>query len=346
MKKILYYPGFEIQDETWLKFALLYLSRINTIVPNEAKPFLSKEYNLIYKETNLLDKYPPKDYETERATNKVIEIISAFLKNPLKHYGPLGEINIVNFWKQRENQNYELFNTKFGNKFELFCREWGFAHESRNGIKIPSQLATTYMGILAHTIGKRKNMSIITDIEHQKQIISLSDDLWNYNKDFEEIKYIKNYLSLLLPANLNNIPIERIIDLRNKDDFQKKLNAFHLALEQLTLSPNQGLSDISYKEITENIEWSIKELGADILNFGSSLLITTLGISLAYTGGPSRLELLKESLGFIPTAGTGWQLYKNIHSSQRRLASQYITDIRNINAPQKRTNRIPNLPIF
>ncbi|EOP29443.1 MULTISPECIES: hypothetical protein [Bacillus] len=346
MKKILYYPGFEVQDETWLKFALLYLSKINTIVPNEAEPFLSRGYNLIYKETNLLDKYPPEYSETDRTTHKVIEIVSTYLKDPLKHYESLGKINIVNFWRQKENQNYELFNTKFSKNFELFCRDWGFSHESQNGIKIPSQLATIYMGILAHTIGQNKNMSIITDIEHEQQIISLSDDLWNYNKDFEEIKYIKNYLSLLLPDNLNSIPIEKIIDLRNKDDFQKKLNAFHLALEQLTLSPNHNLSDISYKEITENIKWSIKELGADILNFSSSLLITTLGISLACTGSPAPLEILKESLGAVPTAGTGWQLYKNIHSSQRRLASQYITDIRNLNPPQKRTNRIPDIPIF
>ena len=32
MKGMIYYPGFEVKDETWLKFALLYLDRIRPIV--------------------------------------------------------------------------------------------------------------------------------------------------------------------------------------------------------------------------------------------------------------------------------------------------------------------------
>ena len=33
MKELLYYPGFEVKDETWLKFALLYLDHISPIIP-------------------------------------------------------------------------------------------------------------------------------------------------------------------------------------------------------------------------------------------------------------------------------------------------------------------------
>ena len=33
MKELLYYPGFEIKNETWLKFALLYLDHISPIIP-------------------------------------------------------------------------------------------------------------------------------------------------------------------------------------------------------------------------------------------------------------------------------------------------------------------------
>jgi hypothetical protein len=171
-----------------------------------------------------------------------------------------------------------LFHAKIIDKFKDFCKDMGFAHFSQNGIKIPSLIATTYMGVLAHTIGSRNNMSIISDIEHQEQIVSLSDDFWNYNKDFEELKYIKKYISLQLPVNIKNIPIGKILDLRNKDDFQKKLKAFHIALRQLNLITNDDLTSISYKEISENIHFTVKDLGMDIVNFSKSMLVSGLGI--------------------------------------------------------------------
>ena len=345
LQKILYYPGFQIEDETWLKFALLYLDEINTIVPEEAEYYFSDEYKLIINETNLLDKYPPKYSEAERATNKVIEIITKIIENPIKKFGVLGEINIVDFWRQEPIQNYELYKSKFNYKFELFCEEMGFAHKSIHGIKVPSLIGTTYMGVLAHTIGSKNNMSIITDIEHQEQIVSLSDDFWNYNKDFEELKYIKKYISLQLPVNIKNISFGEIIDLRNKDDFQKKLKAFHYAIEQLNSLSNNNLASVSYNEISENIQFTSKDLGLDIFNFSTSLLVSGFGVWLGYTGGAERLELLKEGLGFIPSAGTGWQLHKNINNNPTRLASQYLTDIQNIKKPLKK-NWIPPIPIL
>ncbi|TKG98414.1 hypothetical protein FC682_26465 [Peribacillus simplex] len=346
MKETLYYPGFEIQDETWLKFALLYMEEINTIVPTEAEFILSSDYKLVEKETNLLKKYPPKWDETNRATRKVIDIITQYLNNPKKIIKNLGEIDIVKVWRQTENQNYELFEAKFSHDFAHFCSEYGFSQPSKNGILIPSQLATTYMGVLAHNIGKKRDMSIITDIEHEEEIVSLSDDLWTYNNDLEEMQYIKNYFSLVLPVNLKDIPIGKIIDLRNQEDFQKNLKAFHFALSQLSLISDNKLTNLSFKEITENIEWSLKGLKADISNLGSTLLITSLGILLAYKGGEEVLEILKEVLGFVPAAGSGFQLYNNIDSDKRKLATKYLTDLRNIGGSQKRRNLLTNIPII
>ncbi|PEJ37514.1 hypothetical protein CN689_01030 [Peribacillus butanolivorans] len=346
MKEILYYPGFEIQDETWLKFALLYMKEIHTIVPTEAQFTLSTDYNLVEKETNLLKKYPPKSIETSRATRKVINIISQYLKKPKRVIENLGEIDIIKVWRQSENQNYELFEGKFIHDFAHFCNEWGFSQLSKNGILIPSQLATTYMGVLAHDIGKRRDMSIITDIEHEEEIVSLSDDLYTYNNDFEEMQYIKNYFTLVLPVNLKDIPIGEIIDLRNQENFQENLKAFHFALNQLSLISDNKLTNLSFKEITENIEWSLKGLKADISNLGSTLLITSLGILLAFKGGEEVLEIIKEVLGFVPAACSGLQLYNNIDSDKRKLATKYLTDLRNIGGSQKRRNKLTNIPII
>jgi hypothetical protein len=345
-KKTLYYPGFEIQDETWLKFALLYMEEICTIVPKEAEYFLSEDYKLVENETNLLNKYAPNPLEARRTTSKVIDVISQYLDSPKKIIQNSGEIDIVNLWRNSHNQNYELFETKFSNEFANFCKDWGFSQPSDNGILIPSQLATTYMGVLAHNIGDKHDMSIITDIEHEDEIVSLIDDLWTYNNDLEELHHMKKYISLILPVNLKNIPIEKIIELRNQVDFQKNLKAFHFALRQLSSISNNKLTNLSFKEITENIEWSLNEMRADIMNLSSGLLATSLAIVLACKGGEQVLEIIKEGLGFVPAAVSGRQLFNNIDSDKRKKATKYLTDLRNINGSQKRRNLLSNNTII
>ncbi|MCM3729585.1 hypothetical protein M3226_28800 [Neobacillus cucumis] len=346
MKKTLYYPGFEIQDETWLKFALLYMDEISTIVPMEAEYFLSEDYKLVHNETNLLKKHQPESLEAKRTTREVIDSISQYLNNPKKIIKNLGEIDVVNLWRQSHNQNYELFETKFSHEFAHFCKEWGFSQPSANGILIPSQLATTYMGVLAHNIGDRHDMSIITDIEHEDEIISFFDDLWTYNNDLEELHHMKKYISLVLPVDLRNIPIGKIIDLRNQENFQKNLKAFHFALQQLSSFSDKKLTDLSFKEITENIEWSLKEMRADIITLSSDLLSATLAILLAFNGGGKILEIINEGLGFVPAAVSAGSLYNNIKTNKRKMATKYLTDLRNINVSQKRQNLLSNIPII
>ena len=34
MKSMVYYPGFEVQNEKWLKFALLYFEELRPIIPD------------------------------------------------------------------------------------------------------------------------------------------------------------------------------------------------------------------------------------------------------------------------------------------------------------------------
>lgn len=52
MKELLYYPGFEIKNETWLKFALLYLDHISPIIPYinaSEKDYLTPTFATVYK---------------------------------------------------------------------------------------------------------------------------------------------------------------------------------------------------------------------------------------------------------------------------------------------------------
>lgn len=49
MHKLLYYPDFEIQDQNFLKFALLYIDEIRPIIPDCARQTLSDSmHNIIH----------------------------------------------------------------------------------------------------------------------------------------------------------------------------------------------------------------------------------------------------------------------------------------------------------
>lgn len=62
MKEMIYYPGFEIMDENWLKFALLYFDVLHPIMPDsldQKEMCLSKKFQIVMDETDLIDRYSP-----------------------------------------------------------------------------------------------------------------------------------------------------------------------------------------------------------------------------------------------------------------------------------------------
>ncbi|WP_156946476.1 hypothetical protein [Desulfitibacter alkalitolerans] len=61
MKRFIYYPDFEVRDETWLKFAPLYLEEINPIIPFSGEKHLSKEFANLIESSDLIKPIRPTD---------------------------------------------------------------------------------------------------------------------------------------------------------------------------------------------------------------------------------------------------------------------------------------------
>lgn len=62
MKDMIYYPGFEVRDKTWLKFALLYFDCLRPIIPTTIAPerdYISDSFCIIMDETDLIQPYRP-----------------------------------------------------------------------------------------------------------------------------------------------------------------------------------------------------------------------------------------------------------------------------------------------
>lgn len=339
MNGMIYYPGFQINDEEWLKFALLYLNDVNTIVPIEADYYLRDTHRFLLNETNLLNSYRPTFDDITKSTEDAIWAISRELENPVRIFGVLGAIDIIDFWRQPQNQNFELFQSKFSYGFEEFCREQGFSHWSENGIMIPYQLGITYMSILAHNIGDYNEMSVITDLAEERQLRKINEKTWRYNKQFEEIKVIKKLISLEVPNGLKEIPLKKIVELRNKNGFQKKLQEFQLAVSELSNMPNTKLTEQNMYELKQNISSTKENLSSDIIQLGATLSATILGVNIALSDGGGNLELIKEFLGVGVVANVPLIYSKVNRNRKRKLATRYLTDIKKLDKRKVRLRR-------
>ncbi|EOO05700.1 hypothetical protein IAW_05009 [Bacillus cereus str. Schrouff] len=331
MTDFLYYPGFEIEDDEWLKFALLYMIKVHTIVPFEADNYLSVKHRDLKNSTNLLESYRPTYDEGEKSTYDAIDIIQNIINKPKRNLGILGEVNILDFWRQIQYQDTELFNTKFSPEFVSFCGDYGLCHETYNGIRLPKQLALIYMSVFAHNIGDHTGMSVITDTKEQRQISRINNKAWKYNPCFEELKSMKKLIELQIPVNLKEIPLVEIIKLRNKQSFQKKLNAFHTALSDFTNTTGQKLTEGNCKQIKEHLKASILDLTVDITGVATGTVATALGVWLVFSSHGSNYELAKEFLGFGATVGGAIQVYDKIQTTQNKyLAARYLTDLKKL----------------
>lgn len=83
MKELLYYPGFEIKNETWLKFALLYLDHISPIIPYinaSEKDYLTPTFLKVKNNSDLISIKRPTPDDIDVA----FETVLAKLENQLE----------------------------------------------------------------------------------------------------------------------------------------------------------------------------------------------------------------------------------------------------------------------
>jgi hypothetical protein len=187
---------------------------LKTTIIYDADEYLSTQYSMIEQETNLLKKYRPTYEKIEKSSLDAIESLENYLEKPQRYFGILGKINVVEFWQQAINQNFELFSSKFSYSFGQFCKDNGFGHETRNGVAIPERLGLIFMTILAHNIGDRNNFSTMTDISEQRGLSPIHQSSWKYNREIEKLKAVKKLIELTIPKNIDSISVEEIIESR------------------------------------------------------------------------------------------------------------------------------------
>ncbi len=275
MKKLIYYPGFEAEDITWLKFALLYIDVLKPIIPYSGDAVLSNTFRRISNETDLFQVHRPGYEEGMRASNDALEIVERILEHP-ERYAPLRFLtNAPMRWKKPQNHTYTIFEDKYTDSWQAFCLQNKLASETSYGIKVSEDLAYIYMALLAQAIADSRELSPITDKPRFDllSILSRKVDRPTGNK----IDLARTVIELKLPANLKNIDIDEIVKFRGNVGYKARLKAFHTELDKFydNLEQGQTATDFvkSFASVYKDFSDEIVRLGVGTGSFGLGVWI-------------------------------------------------------------------------
>ena len=337
MKSMLYYPGFEVEDVKWLKFALLYFEELRPIIPYISAPeylYLSENAIRIMNETNLIRPYCP-DYEEGRCASIIAcKEFDQYFHNPERYsylFTGNHNINMMDKWTNPYNQTCNLYDGKFSNEFYEYCIKNGIATPFSNGIKISKDLAFIYMSFLADVISKNLEYEMFTDINKYNTLL-LKHDQKLMNAQKFHYKIAKTQIEFSVPVEIDKIPLERIIRLRSDPNFDNYRRAYVEEIQKYLnireINPNATFDDQLKirKEILRILE----------LSFGTvtSLYLTASSISSIMNDNISPTLALA-------TAYTNATALKNLCNAPEYLeqlkikvqAKRYLGQIRKISAP-------------
>jgi len=229
LEELIYYPGFEVSSDNWLKFALLYLDKLDPIIPKSGDQHLNEMYHKLMNETDLINPHRPEKDEGHYATLDALNHVECVLQHPERYKFTFGEQDFIERWKQKDAQSYSLFQEKYTDSWEQFCLQNKLGHRDNYGIAVPRDLALIYMTILSQAISERRGISAITDHDSMDRFSIFTR--FQSPHEAEIIQTAQGIIELALPVNLSEISLETIIQHRNNENFRKTQKAFHQELK-------------------------------------------------------------------------------------------------------------------
>lgn len=323
MEPLIYYPNFEPPSDIWLKFSLLYFENFKSIVPYNRRHLISSNFQRIENETDLVSLYAP-DYEDGHlASLKAIEEAEKILRNTYDRSPLFNHVNVLRKWQKPENWNFLIYREKFSENWSYFCQENNIGERTEDGIKLPEELAFLFMTYLAKEIAFRESSAIITDNNR-------FDNFTNYSRATKptidrKTRFAKGLFSLIVPKNLSEIPIERLIEFRNTN--RHLISAFNQELDNVQDKISEGYS---HQDFIESYNHIYSEYSREILLQGLGIAsIPFAAYILIQNSAATSPEYIKEILGALGIIlGGGYALNKGLKDLEtKRYCKKYITNL-------------------
>ena len=324
MNEYIYYPGFEVRDPNWLNFALLYLNKLDPIIPFTGDRYLSDVWRRLLDESDLLDIHRPGYAEGEIATLDAIDQMEKVLAHPDRYARILGDSNIIDTWTNPLNQTWTLLEEKYSHVWDEFCVREHIAHHCADGLRVPKEVCLIYMTILAQCIADSTGVPCITDHPQLDRFAAFARQATAPGEDI--VDSARNIIQLQIPRNLGEIGMEELVKLRSRDGFKDKQRAFHAELSKF-------LNDIEEGKEVEDFSGSLgstwSDFRADILSVGAGVASFSMGVLMflqSDAGWPGVVDKIIGGIGMtfgsIHTFKKTWQ-----HTKNTRLARRYLADL-------------------
>lgn len=248
----LYYPHINLNNKNWIKHALLFWDKISRIVPRSVEPDDSEDIIRIKNESDFIEDYHPDKWDTSNVFNNYCYLIRDYIESNSFH-------NHRFFERERRFRDMHpesLERRKFLSglvrsngtyihieKTDPLIRDYLFSlglaipgeNEYSDWIKIDNEIGLLYMTYFAKTISNKNSLPIVTDIEqsfcasiqYEPKIFS------DYNVEFE-YRLGNLMIETVVPKNINNVSIEKILNIRNKYDLER--TAYFVEISNLAKS--------------------------------------------------------------------------------------------------------------
>lgn len=308
--KELYYPSFEIVDENWLKYAILYKENVSTIVPSDYRSKLSEQFTEIYKSTDLIGFYNVSRSDIEvitNASNVVLTILEDVFDKPESY-------SVNSYWKNYKNldeilrladRKYTIVSHKLNFPIERKLIEMGYAKRVNDGIEVNYILGCFYMSVLASVISGRNNdLVATTDINTANLMNRLVNEYLPISKpspDYLKKDEVKQLIFKQSIPNLDQLSIQDTINIRNKYSYRKNLEGFNRVIENIINTDsgrNLDLLEID-RQLTffsDEMEGIRRDVYGNIGGIVAKLLISTLvKDSVIATAGSEVVSTLLDS---------------------------------------------------
>jgi hypothetical protein len=321
MKSLLYYPGFEVRSEEWLKFALLYLDKLCPIIPEAGQPYLSDTFSTIRGETDLIFPNSPDYREGKAATLDAIELVEKMLQHPRCYGNTIGDVNYATNWRRPENHDYKLFRAKYTSEWRDFCLSEGLGVAADEGILLPRPLGLIYMSFLAHAISETRETPPITDYVEMDRISILTRKASLVTR--KKTAIANSIVRLKLPGNIADLDIKDIIAHRESKGFKERLHAFHCELDKHIAEMEAGEADRTFLDSRGSI---VREFSDEIVSLGVGVAGFSLGMWLLLSKPASTTEFAKEVVGGAALTVSSVICIRNTwkNTKTKRLTRKYL----------------------
>ena len=340
MKDLIYYPTFEPQNLSWLKYALIYIDGFSPIIPQSGQSGLSTQFREIRDKTDLINAIEPNHRYSDNAATKAINELENVFRFPEQYRDKLNSVNPIRTFRNQENWHFKLFQEKYNVEFRGYCLDESLAMETDGGILLSKEIAQFYMTFLADEIAYQLKTSIITDDENLDRLSSYL----RIKGDEDLVQAAKITINLSLPKDIEEIQLSKFIEFRNDSSISELRKSFNKTLNDFLESVEH---DFDVAEFLASLEKKNSEFIKEMGLFFGGLTSASLGaLILLQSNDPNSIEIAKAIVeGSSLAIGGGYAMKKSWElNNERRNARKFLSRIDKLKKDKKGCIQSSRLP--